>query len=386
MARLSLADRLKRGGKTTQEELDKSKALIKKISKTKGDREEPSKPLTPETDEQADRQTDNQADRQFNKQIDRQFNKQIDRQFNKQIDRQLDRSVTEQINRQIDRHVIANPFYWMTEKQAIILAYLVSQENFITRLDDIVKSTGIAYGTTRGAIKRLVSEGCISQPRRYRRGRFHGISYVVNDTVCSKFMEWNSNRQLPQQIERQTVTKTDRKTDFYIEEEDIYILLLSTEHITHIYPKLSSTGFEQKHLKEIIESWKFQKLDPHELSDSLERAEWAVKHNDKIKDPLNYVYSSLMKGPFAKPAGFVSKAENEAQEKVEEAKRIQALNEEAEKLEFENWWRGLSKDEQDAVDAMAKVRSMAKKDGPAIRGHRMNCFREGQGKISNLKT
>jgi hypothetical protein len=86
-----------------------------------------------------------------------------------------------------------------------------------------------------------------------------------------------------------------------------------------------------------------------------------------------------MKGPFAKPAGFISRAEHKAQEKVEEAKRIQALNEEAETLEFENWWRGLSKGEQEGVDATAKVRSMAKKDGPAIRGHRMNCFREGQG-------
>jgi hypothetical protein len=315
-----------------------------------------------------------------------QTGKHSDRHSDRHSDKPSDKHTDRHTNRHSHNSGFDDPFHWITEKQGNILTFLIDKQTWITSLNDISVATNIAYGTVRSSIRKLVIEKCIAKPQKYRRGNSQGISYSINEALCSQFKKHKYYRQSNRQSGRQsdggmTHWQTHSMADSNrLEEEDINILLLNSDQIKHIYPKLHSTGFEQKHLKEIIDSWNFQKFTLDDLPDSLERAEWAVKHNDKIKDPLNYIYSSLMKGPFAKPAAFVSRAECEAQEKVKEAKRIQALNEEAETLEFENWWRGLSKGEQEAVDATAKVRFMAN-DGPAIRGHRMNCFKESDAYI-----
>ena len=83
-----------------------------------------------------------------------------------------------------------DPFYWITQKQAKVLSFLVEQENRITRLKTISRATGVPYGTARKAIKALVSEKCISQPSRYRKGRFQGFSYSLNEPLCKQFIEW----------------------------------------------------------------------------------------------------------------------------------------------------------------------------------------------------
>ena len=327
-----------------------------------------------ETEQLTERQTEQLNDKPNNKPNDRRNDKPNDRRDDRRDDR-----LYQKRNTLVDI-VISNPVLLLTKKQAIVLDYLIDKKNKVSQLQEIVSVTGVKYGTVRGILRFLTNEHYISKPERYKKGQFYGFKYTLNETICSDFKSRFHNQRNDQRndqlINRQI---TERKTGPIIEEEDINILLLlNREKIKLIYPTLYAKGFEQKHLKELADAWNFQKFTLDDFPDSLERAEWAVKHNDKIKDPLNYVYSALMKGPFAKPAGFVSRAECEAQEKVKEAKRIQALNEEAETLEFENWWRGLPKGEQEGIDATAKVRSMAK-DGPAIRGHRMNCFRERQG-------
>jgi len=369
MARLSLVDRLKKEGQKTKDELDKSENLLKKISAQKAN-------VEPKLIER-EQKTVAEADRQTDKQTDRQISRQISRPLDRQISRQISRPQNGQIAGQIDEQIENNPFYWMTEKQISVFSFLVSKKQHITRLNDIERGTNVPYGTVRGAIKKLVSEGCISEPRRYRRGRFHGISYVVDEALEKTFKDWIQERQIGAHIERQIHKQTDMQTDMqtgpYIEEEENIYLLLKPDRIQHIYPSLHNIGFEQKHLKEIIEAWRLQKFNLDELPESLERASSAIEGNkDKIKDPLNYIYASLMKGSFAKPAGFLTRAEKEARDRIEEAKRIKTLNEEAETLEFKNWWNGLDQQQQDDIDNKSKMKF--EKNGLAMWAHRKNQF------------
>lgn len=273
----------------------------------------------------------------------------------------------------------------LTIKEAALFICLKHLNGAITTLNNIAKETQISEHTLKSCLQRLRKKNMIEYYGRQNLGGRIGFKAKALDRVVELVGSQKELERMLVNLNYNEMCVGSHLIDHLMkppmnhlilnkEEEDIYILLLSTEKIELIYPTLYSTGFEQKHLKEIIESWKFQKLDTHEVPDSLERAEWAVKHNDKIKDPLNYIYSSLMKGPFAKPAGFVSRAECEAQERIGEAKRIQALNEEAETLEFENWWRGLTEDERNEIDRTVKIKSVSK-DGRVIRGHRLNYFR-----------
>ncbi len=55
-----------------------------------------------------------------------------------------------------------------------------------------------------------------------------------------------------------------------------------------------------------------------------------------MNDPLNYVYSALMKGIFRKPTGYKSRAEIQTDERLAEQKQISEKNDEAFQLWCEN--------------------------------------------------
>ena len=112
------------------------------------------------------------------------------------------------MNEHIDRHEALDPFHWITENQAKVLSFLINQSHKITRLSDISKHTDVAYGSVRGALRTLVKENCITKPVRYRRGKFHGISYQINDAICMQFKKSVHYRQMGRQNKRQTDTKT----------------------------------------------------------------------------------------------------------------------------------------------------------------------------------
>ena len=67
----------------------------------------------------------------------------------------------------------------MTDNQKKIMQYLINQPNYITNTNNIVKDTKIPYGTVRSIIDRLIKEKYISKPKRYRKGKFHGIAYKI---------------------------------------------------------------------------------------------------------------------------------------------------------------------------------------------------------------
>ena len=94
--------------------------------------------------------------------------------------------------RHSDKLSPSHPFFWITEKQSMVLSFLIQEKSRITRLHDISKATGVPYGTIRKSIDTLVREKCISKPSRYRKGQFQGFSYTVNEEVCKQFKEWKN--------------------------------------------------------------------------------------------------------------------------------------------------------------------------------------------------
>ena len=114
---------------------------------------------------------------------------------------------------------------------------------------------------------------------------------------------------------------------------------LLLEKINVIFPNLHHIGFERSQLHDVIQSWKLNSVDLKDLPESLQRADYAVEHKSfKMNDPLNYVYSALMKGIFRKPPGYKSRAEIQAEERLAEQKQISEKNEEA----FQLWCDNLS--------------------------------------------
>ena len=85
------------------------------------------------------------TERQTDKQTGRQTNKQLDRQIDRRKDRQKDRHDVEQMPEHNRLHDPNDPFYWITENQAKVLAFLLEQKEQITRLPDISNNTGVPY-------------------------------------------------------------------------------------------------------------------------------------------------------------------------------------------------------------------------------------------------
>jgi hypothetical protein len=61
-----------------------------------------------------------------------------------------------------------------------------------------------------------------------------------------------------------------------------------------------------------------------------------------MDDPLSYVYRALLRGSFARPKGYKSRAEQQAEEMLAEQKRISEINEEA----FQLWCDNLTPDKR----------------------------------------
>jgi hypothetical protein len=192
----------------------------------------------------------------------------------------------------------------------------------------IHRETGLAHTTVRKTIRKFVSIGLLS---------------ALYDEALKVF-EYEINSKI--EIKRAGVgivsgQGRDRVgTPSIIEEEDNNLLL---EKIDVIFPNLHHIGFERSQLHNVIQSWKLNGIDLKDLPESLQRADYAVEHKSfKMNDPLNYVYSALMKGIFRKPTGYKSRAEIQADERLAEQKQISEKNGES----FRLWCENMSRDKR----------------------------------------
>jgi len=197
----------------------------------------------------------------------------------------------------------------------------------------IVRETNIPYITIRKSINKLIKSNILR------------VSYDMS----LKQFDYEISTEI--EVKRSSVVSgsyQDRSkiiSSSYIEEEDIYnLLLLEKFHL--MYPSLHNIGFERAQIQDVVQSWKLNSIDLKDLPESFQRAEYAVENKSfKMNDPLNYVYSALMKGVFRKPPGYKSRAEIQAEERLAEQKQILEKNNEA----FQLWCENLSPDKRDEL-------------------------------------
>jgi hypothetical protein len=250
----------------------------------------------PKTDKQADRQTD----------------RQIDGLIDRQIDGLIDRQIDGRVYRQIDEWIELDPFHWITQNQALILTYLIQNKLRIARLQDIVKSTGVSYGTVRGSIATLVREKCISKPVRHRHGVYHGIKYKINETVCNQFEVWKYTGQLDRQIEGQIGKQASRQTDTLYSSSSYIENTTTIESVISINPDLRywhDKGLTQKQFTAWLDT---AQCGPETLAQYLswfafDATENGIEDAKQIRDVFNWFFRILEKtGAYPKPGNYKS--------------------------------------------------------------------------------
>jgi hypothetical protein len=278
-----------------------------------------------------------------------------------------------------------DPSLLLTHNQASVLYFLIENKSRVTKIEEIKQVTDIPYDTVRKVMRVLVKEGFITKPRKFRKGNYQGIKYSIDDQLCKDFMtkskgqnNGQSNGRFQDQSNGRTVQWPDKRPgkNLSLEEDNLDTLLLIEQNFNDLYPFLAKIGFEANHIAQIAKCWTMQGLSIKDLPLSLERAEWAVKHNDdhQIEKPLSYVVSSLKRGPFAAPTGFVSRKEQQAAEARKEADKCRELNEQYLEDRFLAWWNGLSQEEKDEVDSINPIVKDLKGDFKIA--HRKEYYRE----------
>lgn len=139
-----------------------------------------------------------------------------------------------------------------------------------------------------------------------------------------------------------------------IEEDSLCMknLLLNDDHIRAMYPKLAECGFSEAQILEIIRAWHMKNRSLDHFHDELEKAEWDVRENPGKfdKSACSYVYSALLRGPYAAPKGFKYVRELQEEERAAAAQRRRELHEKRIEDEFYVWWSEKSREDKAAID------------------------------------
>lgn len=245
---------------------------------------------------------------------------------------------------------INNGFLGITNRQAEILKFLISKKEKVSQVEEIEQHTGIAKGTVKWSLRVLSRLRFISKKKQCRKGEFQGFSYSLNSKLCEQFLKELNNKNFESPSKSQPESSdagfsvpsggqlsTLLSTSIYLEEEDTFNLLLAPQKLALIHPVLTAAGLETLQIKDIFDAWRMQGMDLKLLPESLERAEYAVEHKSfKMNNPLNYVFSILMKGSFPKPPNYRSRAERMADEALAEAAAVQAKLRELRNMQFQN--------------------------------------------------
>jgi hypothetical protein len=268
-----------------------------------------------------------------------------------------------------DRLSPSHPFFWITEKQSMVLLFLIQEKSRITRLHDISKATGVPYGTIRKSIDTLVREKCISKPSRYRKGQFQGFSYTVNEEVCKQFKEWNRNEHSDGQCDGHSDEHYDKRADcIAVKGTDNYssssssstkTTTLRIDEIVNNHPEFGYWRQKGLTVKQ-IEFWiKTIGCSPESIIKSLshcryEMVDKGLEESKPIKNVFNWFYRIVEKtGYYPAPKDYKSfeqkQIEREREFIEEQEKKIQELKkihqkkwEQEQELEF---WKMINEPE-----------------------------------------
>lgn len=282
----------------------------------------------------------------------------------------------------------------LTENEAALLICLQKVEGHPTNLVQISLALKVSQNTLKKCMNRLVQKGVVVREGKCRVGRHNAFRASVNPVRVVLGDPSKRLVKVAQDLHPQFLLLHEDLSVYpsgdppkhpssypplNTEEEDniIYTNLLQPEVEGNwkgtAYPKIAEIGLSQEHLMKIVKAWKRDKIPLELLPVSLERAEYALEHNSKIEKPLDYVYSVLLRGTFAKPQGFKSRAELAMEEMKREADAIRAREEEYFEDAFLVWWDRLAEQGRVEVDTSNKT---ALKTPGILEMHRQEWFRE----------
>jgi predicted transcriptional regulator len=215
--------------------------------------------------------------------------------------------------------------YHLTDQQWRILECIINLNGKPIGNEEMARETGVNLSSLKKTLRRFYDLKIIAKDKETRFGFYRGVKYKILDKELlltdtpkkeTRYYAWNYGWS---------------SLIHYKEEEDVFNLLLA-------FPHMSALGLEKQHLKKIMESWATLGLNINDLQESFRRIEFALQKNlfPKVENPLAYFFAALTNGPFAKPKGYKSPAELQAEEILAEQKRIQEILEQAEDIRFNN--------------------------------------------------
>lgn len=332
-------------------DIDQAKAVLDEISveppDNKSDKASANKIVKKAAEDLARRLSLSHPSSQASDQTGEQFDSQTDKHPSPQSEPHSNRQPVSHTFSHTDNQSSFKTKSILSAYQRRVLQELVRMPSAYTGYPELEAKTGVKFATIRYCLKIFLHRGIISKPRKFRNGMHQGLIISVNKEEANKYLyhsdfgsiyqtkshsDYHSNPQ-PDNL---AVSPTVNLAPPYKEEEDNIFINLLLSRLPEMFPNLTKIGFEAKQLKEIILSWHMLKIPLDHLPESLDRIDWAVS-NKKInaENHLNYVYKSLMRGPFAKPPGFVSRAEEAANAEIEEANQIVELKKKAFEAKFQ---------------------------------------------------
>lgn len=345
MARMSMADRLKKSGTATVARLDEARKRLQEQS-TEQSEEQSQERLKEQSSGHSGGQSDTVADIQAVTVTDSLAD------THKDIPKGTQKSTPKRIQKSTPADSPGNnPYFWMTKNQAAVLAFLNTIPSGKTRLDDICNGTGVPYGTVRKALVALERYDCITKPRKVRMGQWQGMhvelldagrrwnTLRISQTDCSPDTLFNtlkggqssghSGGQSP--ISSSSLLENTTTLDF--------------KQILDSHPELGYWRQKGLTVKQ-LSTWSRQfDLNPEDIIHSLCYCRFDMVDNDREKsEPINDVFNWFFRilertGSYPKPANYKSHQQKQIDREKE---RVEELKKQAEELR---------KARQDAINA-----------------------------------
>lgn len=255
-----------------------------------------------------------------------------------------------------------------TPAQKTVLEYFQRAGSHISTYRVVAKETGVAHGTVRCVIDKLVNIGFLRR-EPWGKGSYRALRFIVSDPTeqTKRADQFNTRAQQtsPTNKPNRPIQQTSSTEEFHrgtqqvfkIDRENLSISLTS-ERIALTWPNLARSGFGPDQLAQIGQALAELGKSADKIMQSLDHAEWELerdqmrdKDGQPVADPCSWVFRSLARtGYYRRPKGYVSPEEQAAKDAEAEAKAVTVARQSAEQAQFETWRDGLSSDE--LADAM----------------------------------
>lgn len=339
MARMSMADRLKKSGTATVARLDEARKRLQ---------EQSSEQSTEQSSEQSVERSEEQLSGHSGGQSDTVADIRAVTVTDSLTDTHKDTPKVTQKSapKHIQKSTLTdspgnNPYFWMTPNQAAVLSFLNTIPSGKTRLDDICNGTGVPYGTVRKALVALERYDCITKPRKIRIGQWQGMHVELLESG----RKWNTL----QDSQTDCLSGSLQDTPLHGQSgghsgghspisSSSYLNKTTTINLKQILETHPELGYwRQKGLTtKQINTWSKQfDLDPDHIIQSLCYCRFDMVDNGREKsEPINDVFNWFFRmiertGSYPIPSNYKSHQEKQIEREKE---RVAELRKQAEEL------------------------------------------------------